>query len=84
MATLTPVVADNAWTQEPLHGTTCDQRPESQEVLHQAGRTMTPGASEAYLLRAAIEEVSSTSTLIEGEDITQSRTTGPLYRNWPK
>ena len=70
MATSTPVVADNACTQEPPQGTTCAQRPESQEALHHAGRTTTPDASEAYLLRAAIEEVSSTSTLIEGGDIT--------------
>ena len=70
MATLTPVVADNAHTQEPPQSTTHAQRPESQEALCQAGRTTTPGASEAYLLRAAIEEVSSISSLIEGEDIT--------------
>ena len=70
MATSTPVVADNTHTQELLQGTTHNQRPESQEALHQAGRTTTTGASEAYPLRAAIEEVSSTSTLIEGENIT--------------
>ena len=70
MATLTPVVVDNAHTQELPQGTTHVQRPESQEALCQAGRTTPPGTSEAYLLRAAIEEVSSTSTLIEGEDIT--------------
>ena len=70
MATSTPVVVGNAHTQEPPQGTTHTQRSESQEALCQAGKTTTPGASEAYLLRAAIEEVSSTSTLIEGEDIT--------------
>ena len=70
MATLTPVVADNACTQEPPQGTTRAQGPESQEALCQAGRTTAPGVSNAYLLRAAIEEVSSTSTLNEGEDIT--------------
>ena len=64
------MVVDNAHTQEPPPGTTHTQRPETQEALCQAGRTTTPGASEAYPLRAAIEEVSSTSTLIEGEDIT--------------
>ena len=70
MATSTPVVADNACTQELPQGTTHAQRPGSQGALYQAGRTTPPGASEAYLLRVAIEEVSSTSTLIEGEDIT--------------
>ena len=70
MATLTPVVTDNAHTQELPQGTTHTQRPESQEALCQVGRTATPGASEAYPLRAAIEEVSLTSTLIEAEDIT--------------
>ena len=70
MATSTPAVADNAHTQEPPQGTTRALRTESQEALHQTGRTTPPGATEAYPLRAAIEEVSSTSTLIEGEDIT--------------
>ena len=73
MATSTPVVADNARTQELPQDTPCAQRPGSQETLCQAGRTTPPGASEAYLLRAAIEEVSSTSTLIEGEDITMEQ-----------
>ena len=70
MATSTPVVADNAHTQEPPQGTTHAQRTESWEASCQTVRTTPPGATEAYPLRAAIEEVSSTSTLIEGEDIT--------------
>ena len=73
MATSTPVVADNARTQEPPQGTTHTQRTESQEASHQTGRTTPPGATEAYPLREAIEEVSSTSTLIEGEDITMEQ-----------
>ena len=73
IATSTSVVVDNAHTQELPQGTSYDQRPESQKALHQAGRTKTPGASEAYPLRAAIEEVSSISTLIEGEDITMEQ-----------
>ena len=70
MATSTPVVADNTRTQEPPQGTTCTQRTESKEAPHQIGRTTPPGATEVYPLKAAIEEVSSTSTLVEGEDIT--------------
>ena len=73
MTTSTPVVADNAHTQELPQGTTHTQRPESQEALHWTGRNAPPGATEACPLRAAIEEVSSASTLIEGEDITMEQ-----------
>ena len=84
MATLTPVVADNAHTQEPPQGTTHAPRTESQEALCQTGRATPPGATEAYPLRAAIEEVSSTSTLLKGKTSLQSKTMRPLYKNWPK
>ena len=73
MATSMSMVVDNTCTQEPPQGIPHTQKSGSQEVLCQDGGVTLTSVSEAYLLRAAIEEVSSTSTLIEGEDILKEK-----------